>query len=387
MKSDIKVPAMGESISSAIVSTILKPSGSVVKQGDEIIELETEKVNQSLYAQESGKIEFQVKVGDKVTIGQVIGFIDTSAKAPAAETKPSAPAPAAKAAAPAPAAPKPVSSGGAIRQTAAEYAASINQPQAPKTPAPAIQAAAAAPVSPPAPAAVSGATTRRRMSGLRRTIAQRLVEVKNQTAMLTTFNEVDMSNVMAIRAQEKDNFQKRYGVKLGFMSFFVKASVAALKAFPDVNSYIDGDEIVTYSTYDVGVAVSTDKGLFVPVIRGCDKLSFGGVESALETYAKKAREGSIAIDDLRGGSFTITNGGVFGSLLSTPILNPPQSAILGMHTILKRPVAVDDEVVIRPMMYLALSYDHRIIDGKDAVQFLVHIKQDLENPARLLLDL
>jgi 2-oxoglutarate dehydrogenase E2 component (dihydrolipoamide succinyltransferase) len=211
--------------------------------------------------------------------------------------------------------------------------------------------------------------------------------VKNQTAMLTTFNEVDMSNIMEIRAREKDSFQKRYGSKLGFMSFFVKASVAALKAFPDVNSFIEGDEIVTYTTYDIGVAVSTDRGLFVPVVRGCDNLTFGGIESAIETYAKKAREGSIAVDDLRGGSFTITNGGVFGSLLSTPILNPPQSAILGMHTIAKRPVVVDDEIVIRPMMYLALSYDHRIIDGKDAVQFLVHIKQDLENPARLLLEL
>lgn len=398
MKSEIKVPAMGESISSATVSAILKPSGTVVKQGDEIIELETEKVNQSLYAQEAGKIDFQVKVGDKVTIGQVIGSIDTSVQtpssAPSAEAKPAsapvpAPAPAAKPAAsptPAPAAPspKPAPIGGApIRQTPAEFAASLSQP----APKPAVPSAPATPATPVAPSAVSATTTRRRMSGLRRTIAQRLVEVKNQTAMLTTFNEVDMSNIMEIRAREKDSFQKRYGSKLGFMSFFVKASVAALKAFPDVNSFIEGDEIVTYTTYDVGVAVSTDRGLFVPVIRGCDKLTFGGIESALETYAKKARDGSIAVDDLRGGSFTITNGGVFGSLLSTPILNPPQSAILGMHTIAKRPVVVDDEIVIRPMMYLALSYDHRIIDGKDAVQFLVHIKQDLENPARLLLEL
>jgi 2-oxoglutarate dehydrogenase E2 component (dihydrolipoamide succinyltransferase) len=225
------------------------------------------------------------------------------------------------------------------------------------------------------------------MTGLRRTIAARLVEVKNQTAMLTTFNEVDMSTIMEIRAREKDNFQKRYGVRLGFMSFFVKAAVAALKAFPQVNSFIEGEDVVTFTTYDIGVAVSTEKGLFVPVIRACDQLPFGGIESALETYAKKAKDGSISVDELRGGSFTITNGGVFGSLLSTPILNPPQSAILGMHAIVKRPVVVEDQIVIRPMMYLALSYDHRIIDGKEAVQFLVHMKRDLEDPARLLLEL
>lgn len=225
------------------------------------------------------------------------------------------------------------------------------------------------------------------MSSLRKVIAARLVEAKNTTAMLTTFNEVDMSAVMQIRTSEKENFQKKHGAKLGFMSFFVKAVVAALKAIPEVNAQIDGDEILTFSTYDIGVAVSTERGLMVPVIRNCDKLNFGGVEKALEGYAKKAREGTIGIDDLRGGSFTITNGGVFGSLLSTPILNPPQSAILGMHAIVKRPVVVNDEIVIRPMMYIALSYDHRIVDGKEAVLFLVHLKQSLEEPSRLLLDL
>ncbi len=412
MKSDIKVPAMGESISTAIISAILKPSGTIVKQGEEIIELETEKVNQPLYALESGKVEYKVNVGDKVTIGQVIGSIDTSVQAPSAGAAPKEavkepakgataagmPKPAAPSAPATTAVPAPAPKGTSARQTPADFAASLSQPAASVSPSAASQlpqAPQAAPKTAPQAAAAaqipasaaSSTTTRRRMSGLRRTIAQRLVEVKNQTAMLTTFNEVDMTSVIEIRAREKDNFQKRYGAKLGFMSFFVKAAVAALKAFPDVNSYIEGDEIVTYTIYDVGVAVSTDKGLFVPVIRGCDKLSFGGIESALETYAKKAREGTIAIDDLRGGGFTITNGGVFGSLLSTPILNPPQSAILGMHTIAKRAVVVDDQIVIRPMMYLALSYDHRIIDGKDAVQFLVHIKQDLENPARLLLDL
>ena len=199
--------------------------------------------------------------------------------------------------------------------------------------------------------------------------------------MLTTFNEVDMTAVMEIRAREKDNFQKKYGVKLGFMSFFVKASVLALKEFPDVHSYIEGDEFVTFPNYDIGVAVSTDKGLMVPVLRKCDNLSHSEIEKQLEVLAKKSREGTIAVDDLRGGCFTITNGGVFGSLLSTPILNPPQSAILGMHSIVKRPVVVNDQIVIRPMMYLALSYDHRIIDGREAVLFLVRIKQLLETPS------
>lgn len=243
---------------------------------------------------------------------------------------------------------------------------------------------------PPAPSPIikgDGTATRKKMSTLRKVIATRLVEAKNTTAMLTTFNEVDMSAVMEIRSKEKESFVKKHGVKLGFMSFFVKAAVAALKEIPEVNASIDGDEIITYNTYDIGVAVSTSKGLMVPVVRNCDALNFGGVEKAIEAYSKKARDGSMSIDDLRGGSFTITNGGVFGSLLSTPILNPPQSAILGMHSIVKRAVVVGDQIVIRPMMYLALSYDHRIVDGKEAVLFLVHIKQSLEEPSRLLLDL
>jgi 2-oxoglutarate dehydrogenase E2 component (dihydrolipoamide succinyltransferase) len=225
------------------------------------------------------------------------------------------------------------------------------------------------------------------MSSLRKTIAAKLVEVKNKTAMLTTFNEVDMTKVMEVRTKEKDSFQQKYSVKLGFMSFFVKATVSALKAFPEMGAFLEGDEIVGFTSCNIGVAVSTEKGLMVPVIQNCETLSFGAIEKSLEVFAKKAREGHIAFDDLRGGIFTITNGGVFGSLLSTPILNPPQSAILGMHAIVKRPIAVGDQVVIRPMMYLALSYDHRIIDGKEAVQFLVHIKENLEDPSKLLLDL
>ncbi|HPE85535.1 MAG TPA: dihydrolipoyllysine-residue succinyltransferase, partial [Chlamydiales bacterium] len=228
--------------------------------------------------------------------------------------------------------------------------------------------------------------TRKRMSGLRRTIAKRLVEVKTTTAMLTTFNEVDMSKVMEFRAREKDAFLKKHDVKLGFMSFFVKAATQALRALPDVNAFIEGDEIVYNEKAHIGVAVSTDKGLMVPVIRNADDLSFAEIEKQLSTYAKKAREGAISVDDMQNGTFTITNGGVFGSMLSTPILNPPQSAILGMHNIVKRAVVVDDQIVIRPIMYLALSYDHRIVDGKEAVTFLVHMKENLEDPERMLLD-
>jgi 2-oxoglutarate dehydrogenase E2 component (dihydrolipoamide succinyltransferase) len=218
-------------------------------------------------------------------------------------------------------------------------------------------------------------------------IARRLVESQQSTAMLTTFNEVDMSAVMALRAQHKEAFLKRHDVKLGFMSFFVKAAVSALQEVPMINSYIDGEEIVERHYYDVGVAVGTPRGLMVPVIRDCDRLNFAQIEGAIAGYAKKAREGSIGVDDLQGGSFTVTNGGIYGSMLSTPILNPPQSGILGMHNIVKRAVVVDDEIVIRPMMYLALSYDHRIVDGKEAVSFLVHIKNCIEDPARLILDL
>ncbi len=386
MNMDIKVPTIGESISSATVSAIIKPTGSYVKEGEEILELETDKINQVVYAPASGLLSLSVKSEDKVAIGQIIGSVDTSVQAPHSPSKPAAPMPQPAKTTPQLEVPKteiPSSSRApsdfSSRKLAGDFVAEL---KAPPQPSPSPVPSTSKP-SLPAQAGV----TRKRMSGLRRTIAQRLVEVKNQTAMLTSFNEVDMANIMQIRAQEKESFEKRYGTRLGFMSFFVKASVAALKAFPMVGSFIEGDEIVTLDSYDIGVAVSTDKGLFVPVLRNCDKLSFGAIELKLNELAKKAREGAVSIDELKGGIFTITNGGVFGSLLSTPILNPPQSAILGMHNIVKRPVVVDDEIVIRPMMYLALSYDHRIIDGKEAVQFLVHLKQNLEDPARLLLDL
>jgi 2-oxoglutarate dehydrogenase E2 component (dihydrolipoamide succinyltransferase) len=388
MKIEIKIPAMGESVVEAIVSNVLKPTGSFVKLDEEILELETDKVNQVLYAPQTGLLTLSVKKEDTVKIGQVIGFVDTDAKAPTSATPslPKAKEPAMTAAPPAPATlnVEKVPEGPSARVMMPDFIASVKE--GPKAAIPSPATSKEEPTKPP----VQGSKekiTRKKMSSLRKVIASRLVEAKNSTAMLTTFNEVDMSSVMEIRNREKDNFQKKYGAKLGFMSFFVKGVVAALKAIPQVNAYIDGDEIVTVHNYDIGVAVSTERGLMVPVIKDCDQLNFAGIEKQIETYSKKAREGTIAIDDLRGGSFTITNGGVFGSLLSTPILNPPQSAILGMHAIVKRAVVVDDQIVIRPMMYTALSYDHRIIDGKEAVQFLVHLKQSLEDPSRLLLDL
>jgi 2-oxoglutarate dehydrogenase E2 component (dihydrolipoamide succinyltransferase) len=381
MKVEIKIPTMGESVTEAVVSHILKPSGSFVKLDEDILELETDKVNQVLHAPQNGRLTLNVKKDDTVTIGQVIGFVDTEAKASAQETPTQPPSPKEQP----PPTPviepkKPLTplqmEEESARVTMTDFAASVKEgPKAPSLP------------PPEKPKTAAEKTTRKKMSGLRKVIAARLVEAKNTTAMLTTFNEVDMSTVIMIRNREKDHFLKKYGVKLGFMSFFVKAVVAALKQIPEVNAMIDGDEVVIFKSYDIGVAVSTERGLMVPVIRNCDLLNFGGIEKEIETYAKKAREGTISIDDLRGGSFTITNGGVFGSLLSTPILNPPQSAILGMHSIVKRPIVIDDEIVIRPMMYLALSYDHRIIDGREAVLFLVHLKQSLEDPSRLLLDL
>ena len=342
---------MGESISEATISRIIKSSGSVVRRDEEVLELETDKVNQVLYAPEAGRLLLSVNVGNTVKIGQVVGTIDTEVSVPeAAKPIPAAPVTA-------------VTSGPSARKMAPDVLAEMKAPKVASTPS------------------IDRAGDRKRMSSLRRTIAQKLVEVKNTTAMLTTFNEVDMTKIIEIRTKEQTGFQAKNGVKLGFMSFFIKAAVSALKTFPDVHSYIEGDETVAFPNFDIGVAVSTEKGLMVPVVRKCDSATFGEIEKQIVDYSTKARSGTISIDDLRGGCFTITNGGTFGSLLSTPILNPPQSAILGMHAIQKRPIAVNDQVVIRPMMYLALSYDHRIIDGKEAVQFLVHMKDHLEEPS------
>jgi 2-oxoglutarate dehydrogenase E2 component (dihydrolipoamide succinyltransferase) len=323
-----------------------------------------------VHAPAAGKVVLKIKLEDRVKIGEVIGTVDTSVKVEATPKKevPIQQTPT----------PQKNSHGSAsfeaIQIGQEAYISSLGQPQMSEK---AVQAASQ-------PLALPG--ERRKMSQLRKTIAKRLVEVKNQTAMLTTFNEVDMTEVMAIRQKEQEEFVKRYGVKLGFMSFFVQACVSALKACPDINAFIDGDDIVLFKSMDIGVAVSTDKGLMVPVIRKAEDLNFGQIEQTISNYSKKAKEGKLAITDLQGGSFTITNGGTFGSMLSTPILNPPQSAILGMHAIQKRAVVVNDQIVIRPMMYLALSYDHRIIDGKEAVTFLVNVKQNIEDPSRLLLD-
>ncbi len=370
MKVEIKVPPLGESVSEAVISQIMVKNDTYIKQDGEILELETDKVNQVLYAPVSGQLFLTVSIDQAVVVGQVIGYVDTalasSTVPPVSLVKEHAPIPT-----------SPAVSG--VRKQVDTFVAEIKTSPQPQ--------AVSKPRSVDIGKVPAATQSRKKMTGLRRTIAERLVKVKNTTAMLTTFNEVDMSGVMEIRSKEKDLFLTKHGVKLGFMSFFVKAVAAALKAHPEVNAYIDGEDIVTFSSYDIGVAVSTDRGLVVPVLRGCDLLSFSGVEKEIEHFAKKAREAAISIDDMRGGSFTITNGGVFGSLLSTPILNPPQSAILGMHSIVKRAVVIKDQIVIRPMMYLALSYDHRIIDGKEAVLFLIHIKESLEDPSKLLLDL
>lgn len=390
MKVEIKIPAMGESISEASIGTILKPTGTVVAADEELLEIETEKLNQVLYAPQAGQVSFQVASGDTVTIGQVIGYIDTEVKgaapspppSPAPKPKPVAEAPPTPKPSPkpaAPAAPPPVEvrtpSGPGIRKMKEEFIAELSA----STPSPLS--------TPSAPSSAPGERreTRRKMTKIRQVIAQRLLEAQRSTAMLTTFNEVDMTEVIAIRERYKETFPKTYGVRLGFMSFFVKATVDALKAFPGLNSYIDKDEIVHREYYDISIAVSTDRGLVVPTVRNCDQLSFDQIEKEIESYAKKAREGGLTMEDLQGGCFTITNGGLYGSLLSTPILNPPQSGILGMHRIVKRPIAVNDQVVVRPMMYLAVSYDHRIVDGKEAVSFLVAIKNYLEDPSRMLI--
>lgn len=386
MRIEIKVPSAGESVTEAVVASIIKESGSYIEKEGEVLELETDKVNQVIYAPEKGVLTLSVKVGDRVKVDQVIGTIETEGKGesvspPSKKEGTSSLPPPSKKEDRSPPSP-PLEDGGA-RRSKESFIASIEKEKQllPKN----VEFEEKKPSTQPQLREETG-QTRKKMSTLRRTIAKRLVEVKNQTAMLSTFNEVDMSAVIDIRAREKEPFLKKHGVKLGFMSFFVKACVAALKELPDLNAFIDGDDIVSNHFYHIGISISTDKGLMVPVIKNCDQLTFAKVELAIQDFAEKARSGAIRIDDLQGGSFTITNGGVFGSMLSTPILNPPQSAILGMHNIIKRAVVVDDQIVIRPMMYLALSYDHRIVDGKEAITFLVKVKELLEKPERLLLD-
>lgn len=397
---DITVPVMGESVAEGSMGKWLKKSGEAVKKDELLVEIETDKVAVEVSAPADGVLTIAADEGATVTPGQKIGSVSGSG------------AGAAPAAAPAPAAAAPANTGSAqvsgakndalspaVQRVVAENnldpkAIAATGPKGNITKGDAIaaigQASAPAPVAaaaPAAPRALAPREERVKMTRLRQTIARRLKESQNTAAQLTTFNEVDMTNIMALRAQYKDAFEKRHGVKLGFMSFFTKAVVAALHEIPAVNAEIDGTDIIYKNHYDIGVAVGTDKGLVVPVLRDADTLTLAGIEKGIAALGKAARDGALTMDQMQGGTFTITNGGTYGSLMSTPILNAPQSGILGMHNIVQRPMAVNGEVKIRPMMYLALSYDHRIVDGKEAVTFLVRVKELLEDPQRALLDL
>ena len=421
MAVEVKIPPMGESITGGLLAAWLVKSGDAVRKGQALFSYETDKVTSEGTAEVDGKITIAVEAGTEVLVNQVVATIEAGA----AGNAPSAPAAAAPAAAktasaaptPAPkAAPVAAKSGAAaevspaVRRLSAEtgldpagvegsgkagrvtkgdmLAALAGQtpiravaPTATAAPSAAAPSAPAAPVSIPSR---DGRTTRKRMSPLRRKIAERLVQAKTETAMLTTFNEVNMAPVMELRKRHGEEFLKKYGVKLGFMSFFVKAAVQAMKEVPAINAQLDGEDIVENNFFDIGVAVGTDKGLMVPVVRDCDQLNFAGIEKAIGDFGKRARDGKIQLAELQGGIFTISNGGIYGSMLSTPILNHPQAAIMGLHNIVERPVAENGQVVIRPIMYLALSYDHRIIDGKEAVTFLVKVRQFIEDPQRLL---
>jgi 2-oxoglutarate dehydrogenase E2 component (dihydrolipoamide succinyltransferase) len=390
MTKEIVVPALGESVSEATVAKWFKNLGDMVKVDEPLLELETDKVSVEVPAPVSGKLSsMSVQAGATVKVASVLGAIEEGA-APAAKPA-AAPAPAK---AEAPAAEPPLSP--AVRKLVTENKidpASISGTgrDGRVTKSDVLERMAAPSPIPPAAAAAAvsaqGHEERVKMSRLRLTIARRLKEAQDTAAMLTTFNEVDMTAVMGLRNQYKEIFEKKHGMKLGFMSFFVKAVIQALKDIPAVNAEIDGDDIVYKNYYHIGVAVGTDRGLVVPVVRDADRLSFAGIEKTIADFGKKARDGQLQIADMQGGTFTISNGGVYGSLMSTPILNAPQSGILGMHKIQERPMAVNGQVVIRPMMYLALSYDHRIVDGKEAVTFLVRVKEGLEDPQRALLDL
>jgi 2-oxoglutarate dehydrogenase E2 component (dihydrolipoamide succinyltransferase) len=430
MPTEIKVPALGESVVDAMVGTWLKQEGESVSAGETLVELETDKVNVEIAAEESGVLKQILKAeGDTVEVGEVIASIEAgaAASAPAADSESVAAATAPSEEPVVQAAPAqteeeqavPVGGGRratpAVRRLAAEHDVDLSRvpvqgdggrvskedvlsfveqqskPQA--APAPtngtSQEPAPAATGSDATPFSLLSETRREervRMSRRRQTIAKRLVEAQQTAAMLTTFNEVDMTSIMELRKRRRDAFKERHGVSLGYMSFFTKASIGALKAFPEVNAEIQGDEIVYKSYYDIGVAVGVDEGLVVPVVRDADRKSFAQIEQDIVDLATRAQDNKLKLDELAGGTFTITNGGIFGSLLSTPILNPPQVAILGMHKIQQRPIVVDGEIVVRPMMYLALSYDHRIVDGREAVQFLVRIKDLLEDPESLLIE-
>jgi 2-oxoglutarate dehydrogenase E2 component (dihydrolipoamide succinyltransferase) len=402
---DVKVPSVGESISEVTIASWMKKDGEMVKLDEAICSIESDKATLEIAAPKAGKLKILVKEGETVAIGTKVAEVDETASAGA--SAPAAEAPKAQTQAPA-AAP----TGGdknfpspAAAKILAEKGVDAGSVQGSGkdgriTKADAMSAQASAPKAAPAAdhslktlahetmaSSFSREVKREKMSGLRKTIASRLVTAKNTTAMLTTFNEVDMSAVMEIRKKYKDAFKEKHGVGLGFMSFFTKACTNALKQFPAVNAMIDGNEMVFHNYADVGVAVSTPRGLVVPVIRNAESMGLAAIESKIIELAGRARDGKLSIEEMQNGTFTITNGGIFGSMLSTPIINIPQSAILGMHNIVERPVAVNGQVVIRPIMYVALSYDHRIIDGRESVSFLKSVKEQLEDPSRMLLDL
>ncbi len=409
MATEIRVPPLGESIVEATVGRWLKREGDPVAVGEPVVELETEKVNTEVPADEGGVlVQILRPEGATVRPGEVLGLI--AARAEAAPPPPAeAPAPSA---APERGEPARVRASPLAQRLAAELGVDLAavpgtgpggrvtradveahvQRQAPEPAAPAVtpappQERAAAPTLPPlAPAAPARPEMRQRLSRRRLTIARRLVEAQHTAAMLTTFNEIDMSAVIALRERWRATFREQYGVSLGYMSFFTKAVVGALKAFPQLNAELQGEELVIKHYYDIGITIGDPEGLVVPVLRDADRLTFAQIEQAIAAFVQKARERTLTLEDLRGGTFTITNGGVFGSLLSTPILNPPQVGILGMHKIEERPVVVNGQIVIRPMMYVALSYDHRVVDGREAVLFLVRVKELIENPERLLLE-
>ena len=371
---ELKVPAAGESITSANVAKWHKGEGALVTQGEILVTLETDKVSNELESPASGRLKIIIPEGEEVSIGSVIASIDTSVVSGAA-----APSPAVVPVTPVATAAAPVTPAAAVAVPTQAATAAVMKPNFAAAPV-AAQRQSSELVS-------DGRTTRKKMSMLRRKIATHLVNAQHTAAILTTFNEVDMTSVMDLRKQVQDQFMKKHGVKLGFMSFFVKAVAQALKDVPSINGRIDGNDVIQNHFYDIGVAIGTEKGLVVPVLRDVDQKSFAQIEQEILDYAKKAKDGKITLEDLTGGVFTISNGGTYGSLLSTPIINPPQSGILGMHTIQQRPVALNGQVVIRPMMYLAMSYDHRLVDGKEAVTFLIRIKDCLESPTRLLLDM
>ena len=417
MAVDVKIPPMGESITGGLLAAWLVKNGDAVRKGQPLFSYETDKVTSEGTAEVDGRITIAIEAGTEVLVGQVVASIEAGAagNAPApvaapAAAKPAAPGNAATPAAPI-ATPAATKSGAAaevspaVRRLSAETgldpaalegtgkAGRVTKGDmlaalAGQAPIKAVAPAAAAPAATAAPAVEipsrTGRTSRKRMSPLRRKIAERLVQAKSETAMLTTFNEVNMAPVMELRKRHGEEFLKKYGVKLGFMSFFVKAAVQAMKEVPAINAQLDGEDIIENHFFDIGVAVGTDKGLMVPVVRECDQLNFAGIEKAIGDYGKRARDGKIQLPELQGGVFTISNGGIYGSMLSTPILNHPQAAIMGLHNIVERPVVENGQIVIRPIMYLALSYDHRIIDGKEAVTFLVKVRQFIEDPQRLL---